>query len=230
MDGKSSPEQQLPRIEGESHEDYLDRLYGTMADQLASGELTREDFITLQKKDRLNLEHRATHDGLTGLLNHSGFMEAFGTVFEVMRSGGSVDGILAFVDVDKLKPFNDTRGHQAGNKLLQIYAQVINTHIDALKDFEEYKDAASLVGRFGGDEFIFFLRGVDVAKAKEMADSIISIIPGAIRDGFNDPTLNQTISIGITTLRGNDQITASIERADQAMYEAKKTGNTVVIK
>lgn len=230
MDGGSGPEQQLPRIEGETHEGYLERLYGGMAAQLVSGELTREGFIALLTRDRLNWEHRTTHDGLTGLLNYSGFMEAFGTAFEIMQSGGSVDGILAFIDVDKLKPFNDANGHQAGNQLLKIYAEVINSHLEGLKEIEPDKDIASLVGRYGGDEFIFFLRGINLEQVKKMANSIVITIPRAIRDGFNDPALNQTISIGLTTLTKNDRIEDSIKRADQAMYAAKKTGNTVVVK
>lgn len=229
MDAGFSPEQQLPRTEGESHEDYLDRLYRTMADELISGKLPKEDFIKLQKADRLKRDYEATHDGLTGLLNYKGFTEAYENTIEVMRSGGSVDGVLAFIDVDGLKRFNDRQGHQAGNKLLKIYADVINNHIEGLREIEQDKDIASLVGRYGGDEFIFFLRGVNLEQVKKMVDSIVERIPRAIQEGFNNPNFNQTVSIGLAVLRNDDQVDSSIEKVDKAMYQAKQTGNTVVV-
>lgn len=130
------------------------------------------------------LEHRASHDTLTGLLNRD---EATERLTEILDSPGTHPVAVAFCDVDDFKVINDTYGHLAGDAVLQSLADSIRARV---RDVDH-------VARFGGDEILVVLDGVrDLTDAERIADSVRRRVQAPIRYGHD--LLDVTMSIGVT--------------------------------
>jgi diguanylate cyclase (GGDEF)-like protein/PAS domain S-box-containing protein len=99
-----------------------------------------------ERLQQLAIRHRATHDELTGLANRAHFLELLAERIEQARSAGTSLAV-AFVDLDKFKQINDTRGHAVGDELLRIVAAVLRS---CVRD-------SDTVARLGGDEFVLLL-------------------------------------------------------------------------
>ncbi len=159
------------------------------------------------------LERKAITDGLTGLFNHRHFQERLSD--EIRRYSRSLEPLsLLLIDIDYFKKVNDTYGHPAGDRILQGVAKILK---NTLRETD-------LPARYGGEEFAAILPGTDSAGAKNMAERLRRTIM-ATPFTVNGRTLNVTVSIGITTIAGAaDKKESLIERADQALYRAKKAG------
>jgi PAS domain S-box-containing protein len=99
-----------------------------------------------ERLQQVAIRHRATHDELTGLANRAFFLERLGEEIEKARRAGTSLAV-AFVDLDKFKQVNDTRGHAVGDELLRIVAAVLRS---CVRD-------SDTVARLGGDEFVLML-------------------------------------------------------------------------
>lgn len=149
----------------------------------------------------------AMADALTGLANKQALIEAI--------EGALIDKssfTIAFVDLDKFKPVNDTYGHEAGDKVLKTIS----------KRFVKELPKTSLVARLGGDEFVIMLRHTSKAEAFDIMKDAIEAIQEDIY--LNDETTVQVGgSFGLATAM-EDGCTAEdlLEFADQAMYENKE--------
>jgi diguanylate cyclase (GGDEF)-like protein len=163
---------------------------------------------------REKAEKEARHDFLTGLANRQSYEERITLEAERARRYGRALSIL-MVDVDNFKLVNDTLGHEWGDIVLQKIARHLQNSLRNV-DF---------VARFGGEEFIIILPETDLAGAIETANRVrlaIREAPVETEHGL----LAITVSIGvssnlITDLTDHRQITLD---ADQALYQAKKTG------
>ena len=170
--------------------------------------------ITRRKESEDSAIRLAQHDPLTGLPSRSLLLEMAEHMLAGARRAGEGLAVL-FFDLDRFKPINDIHGHAVGDKLLQALAQRLRA---ALR-------AEDLVARVGGDEFIALLphiRGSD--DAAHAARHVIAALAPAYRiDGLE---LHCIPSIGISLFpRDGDGIDDLIERADQAMYQAKRVGH-----
>lgn len=157
------------------------------------------------------LEHQATHDGLTGLPNRSGLTER---IEEAVRSctGTPRRAVLLFVDLDHLKPVNDSLGHAAGDILLRTVADRLVARV------------GPRVTRFGGDEFVVLLEGLS---SPGDAESIAGRLLEAFAQGYQlgEHEVFSTASVGIVTSElGHETVAALLRDADTAMYEAKSAG------
>jgi diguanylate cyclase (GGDEF)-like protein len=150
----------------------------------------------------------ATHDGLTGCLNNAAFHDRLQAEEARSRRTGRPFS-LAMSDCDDFKKINDSRGHEAGDETLQAIA-------NALQRGARTIDA---VGRMGGDEFAILLPETASAEAVAMGHRLRTTLhrmPSAVP---------LTLSFGVATwLGGKDTATATLRRADDAMYEAKRLG------
>ncbi len=118
------------------------------------------------------------------------------------------------VDLDGFKMVNDTFGHQAGDRLLQLYAAFV---VSGLRrdDF---------VARLGGDEFAIMLDGYSSADVMALANRFAAVPKAVTGDGFG-PIF---ASVGISTFVPSDGIESILSRADDALYAAKRAGRGTV--
>jgi diguanylate cyclase (GGDEF)-like protein len=155
----------------------------------------------------------ARHDGLTGLVNRSVFVEALDTMIATSgRTGGSF--AVLYLDLDHFKDINDTLGHPVGDELLRLLA-------DRLRAAVRETD---IVARFGGDEFALIVTDVrEPGDAGVLADKLLTVLaqPFSIRGA----EVRTGASIGIA-VHGQDSAEAEmlLSHADLALYRAKAEG------
>lgn len=124
---------------------------------------------------------------------------------------------LIFIDIDYFKSINDTYGHECGDIALASVANLLRNSIRC----------SDLVFRYGGEEFVILLSETSVDKASEIAERVrITIENHTLAYGMQ--TINMTVSLGISSLLGNDSTQSFINRADRALYHAKLTGRNKV--
>jgi diguanylate cyclase (GGDEF)-like protein len=158
------------------------------------------------------IQYLAHFDALTGLPNRAQLNDCVNYAISLaQRSHQSVT--LMFLDLDRFKDINDTLGHSIGDALLVELARRLR---GALRDEDT-------VSRFGGDEFIFLLYGIDAHGAAHVAQKLLSVIAEPYRIEQYD--LNVTGSIGIALYPGDGaDMETLFKNADTAMYRAKREG------
>ena len=154
----------------------------------------------------------STTDHLTGVGNRRCLdAEIERRIAQLRRQGTTVS--LLMIDVDHFKILNDNFGHLAGDAMLRNLAMLLDK---TLRDTD-------LITRYGGEEFVAVLPGTDLHHARLAGERIRHAIEQS-RVNFNDQELNVTISVGITEALSNDTSDSFLNRADQALYEAKNAG------
>lgn len=152
------------------------------------------------------LRHRSLHDGLTGLLNRSGIDACLAEALD----DAHVPVVVAFVDLDGFKAVNDDCGHEAGDRVLQAVAARLR---QAVRPSDK-------VGRYGGDEFVIVCSnasaGTEDTVARRIEAAMSSPIP--IPSG----TWTPAASAGLARARVGEHATSLMQRADRAMYTAKR--------
>lgn len=159
-------------------------------------------------------ERNAITDALTGLGNRHWMQDMFHReLTRIQKNDGPA--CLLMIDIDDFKQLNDRYGHVAGDRVLAAVANVLLTHLRP----------TDLIARFGGDEFAAFLPGLPFERGLETAERLrqntIEIAP----ENLETPV---TVSIGITAIGANDDLSTLIHRADSAMYAAKEAGRNCV--
>ncbi len=164
------------------------------------------------------LETLSMSDGLTTLLNRRAYDQRFPHEAErAYRQGYPL--FLAIIDVDNFKNYNDSHGHDEGDKVLISLGETLN---------ECTRNSVDLCFRIGGDEFAVLLPQTMVQQAKQVMERILNKF---VEGNFNGTTL----SIGIISCHRDPQrdLNADIHRmqkqADQSMYEAKNSGKNCII-
>lgn len=164
------------------------------------------------------LEQLSLSDGLTSLWNRRAFEQRFPLEVErANRQGYQL--FLAMLDIDGFKVFNDTYGHQEGDRALISLARILE---------ECTRTNVDMCFRLGGDEFGVLLPQTNGNQAAEIVQRILLHY---IECAFGKTSL----SIGVVSCRRNEQISIAedeaqmVKRADQAMYDAKKSGKNCVV-
>jgi diguanylate cyclase (GGDEF)-like protein len=142
-------------------------------------------------------------DSLTGVMRRGVGLAAIQREMDRSERGG-VPLVLAFVDIVGLKAINDTRGHSAGDRMLQDVAGCIT---DDLRAYD-------LVTRIGGDEFVYTLSGQSVAQAGRRCEEM------ALR--LEQRASGAQMTVGLAALRAGDLLGDLVDRADRAMIEARR--------
>ena len=177
------------------------------------GQRTELEASNQQLEEALHrLEELAIRDPLTNLYNRRYFLERLDEeLTRVQRDQSSFH--IGLIDLDHFKQVNDTHGHNAGDAVLREFARCART---ALR-------RSDLLARYGGEEFIVLFRdgsSEDIqGVAERLRRSFAECSPNATPDG---QTI--TISVGVTLTHPRDRLDSVIERADQALYRAKKAG------
>lgn len=156
------------------------------------------------------LEEVSIIDGVTQLYLHRYFIETLDKEIAVAGRYGK-DISLIMCDIDNFKKYNDTFGHLEGDKALYNTASVIKETIRKV----------DIACRYGGEEFIIILPHTGIENAYKLSERI--------RKNIEEKT-KVTVSVGVVEYIANEERDSFIKRADQAMYEAKKSGKNQVIK
>lgn len=115
---------------------------------------------------------------------------------------------LAFIDVDGLKSRNDSAGHLAGDKLLQLIVETVRTH---LRNYD-------LIVRFGGDEFLCAFLDVSPSEALKRFEAVNVDLAAAA---------GASVTVGLAEMRSEDSLEDLIERADEALYKQRRAADSV---
>lgn len=164
------------------------------------------------------LERLSMQDGLTSILNRRAFDERFSD--EVERAHRqNYPLMLAIIDVDNFKQYNDKHGHQEGDKVLINLAEILR---------ECTRDKVDMCFRLGGDEFAVLL---PQATANQGTEIVQRILLSFVEQSYGITTL----SIGLVSCKRDERLLREVdesairERADQAMYDAKHNGKNCVV-
>jgi diguanylate cyclase (GGDEF)-like protein len=173
---------------------------------------------TRERSMMRELERLSKQDSVTGVLNRRAFDEHFSIEVErAFRQNYSL--MLAAIDIDNFKEYNDKHGHQQGDDVLKCLAEIMK---------ECTRESVDLCFRLGGDEFAVLL---PQATANQGTEIVQRILLSFIERNFGSTSL----SIGLITCKRDknrvreDDEKMMKERADQAMYDAKKSGKNCVI-
>ena len=150
-------------------------------------------------------ERNSQCDYLTGLLNRKSGEE------KIMAAMEEAPGALAFVDLDNLKPINDTMGHLSGDHALRALAEVLQSH-----------SHNAIIARIGGDEFLYYMQKVDEKEARSIVEGIIRSFRSK-KDNDNILQLS-SISIGLCLTTPADTYQDVYQNADKALYYVKQNG------
>ncbi len=171
-----------------------------------------EDEAQGLKKQILAASSKAVTDAVTGLPNRQAYDERIAQ--EYSRWKRFAEPLVLMVwDIDDFKKINDRYGHRSGDKALKIIAAKLRGVIRET-DF---------IGRYGGEEFVVLLVGTDTEGAKKVAEKMRQQVEQTAMKA-NDEQIRMTISGGLSVFSHGDTPDEVFERADQALYKAKRSG------
>jgi diguanylate cyclase (GGDEF)-like protein len=170
--------------------------------------LALEAAIAIERGELLGrLEVAARTDDLTGLLNRRAWDEELGReLSRADRSGAAL--CVAILDLDRFKQYNDTHGHQAGDRFLK---QISGAWSQNLR-------TGDILARYGGEEFALALPGTNLEHSQQMLERLCDLLPD-----------DQTCSAGVCQWDGEESAEALTARADTLLYAAKAAGRDRVL-
>lgn len=183
-----------------------------------SGYLIRFNDMTSYMERVENLQHDATHDVLTQILNRRAFIDLLSLYLETIKNKGENFSIF-MIDIDDFKNVNDTYGHAAGDAVLHNFSQIINNMIP-----EE-----SVFARYGGEEFTILLKGKDEIESSKYGESVKKKINSSIfKYQGSEIKINISIGISIHLNGGKNTVSECIKFADNALCQSKRTGKNKI--
>lgn len=208
-------------------------IYPLNADGRLFAAIHRDVSQHLETEKRLRTTNKALlrlalHDGLTGIYNRQFFDKMLEREWKIQtRTGGQI--AILMMDIDDFKPYNDSRGHNAGDTCLRAVAATLDATLRRGSDF---------VARYGGDEFVALLVGIGPEQARKLAEHLRERVQSAVMfepqvnpsDASEHAPCHVTLSVGVAIARpgsGNapEDLLAS---ADRALYRAKAAGKDQV--
>ncbi|MDK2124671.1 sensor domain-containing diguanylate cyclase [Parachitinimonas caeni] len=178
---------------------------------------TAEQRIHELESELRSISEKVREDQLTGALNRRGLDDAFSTeLARASRNGTPL--CLSLLDIDNFKKLNDRFGHQTGDEALIHLVRVVKETIRP----------TDLIARYGGEEFVILLPDTPL----EEAESVMRRVQRDLTKRFflhNNERILITFSAGVTIYYPGESQEDAIERADQGMYQAKKSGKNQVV-
>lgn len=217
----------FPGLEQGSAEelDTLARVLSSSADTIRAKDREQEHLekeVAVRRRAEKQLRHAAFHDNLTGLCNRDLLLDRIEQCMERSRRKGDYWFAILFLDIDRFKEVNDSRGHLVGDQLLTAIADRLQSCLRGTDSLSRMDD--NTIARIGGDEFVMLLDGI-----KERSDA--SVVAGRVQKVLAEPfrlhdqEVFITASIGIAFCEIDCEKADHLLRdADTAMYCAKTAG------
>jgi len=172
--------------------------------------------VVESKIERFRETQRSSQlDGLTELLNHTAAKSSLQIMVEQINLHKTVTVVM--IDIDQFKSINDTYGHPVGDQVIRGLAWLLKGHLRC----------GDLKGRYGGEEFLIALPGVNQEQARQVIDRIrvdFAKLPHAHATG----SLYATFSAGLATYASGSTGAGLTEKADVALLQAKRLGRNRV--
>lgn len=164
--------------------------------------------FTLTKVTKLSEKMR--RDTLTGAYKKSYFNQQLEKLIKENEMA-----IIVVMDLDDFKFINDTYGHQVGDSVLKEFSSIVQHNIRA----------DDIFSRWGGEEFLLLLKNTDIDHALTKIEALRVLIDAHIFTGHK----HLTSSFGVAKLEKSDDLHSVLQRADKALYEAKKSGKNCIV-
>jgi diguanylate cyclase (GGDEF)-like protein len=188
-------------------------------DEASYAKLSRR--IEVLQTNLTQSKKEASLDPLTRVANRGSFDQAIERWIKIhVESGKSF--VLALLDLDNFKEINDVHGHQVGDRVLLCAAQT----------FGKYVRPADFLGRYGGEEFVVLLADVEFAQAEARFNELLAKIAACTYEYKKEDehcAVSFTVSGGLAEFSSDDTAEELIRRADEALYEAKRTGKNRIV-
>ena len=165
---------------------------------------------------RLKWLTAALQDKLTGLNNRGAFDASLKREIDIAQRQHTPISLLV-IDIDHFKAVNDTYGHSGGDNALQLLAKSIT---DTMR-------GSDIAFRYGGEEFTLILSNTD-AKAAQLVAERIRLAASKLSCTSDNKNFGFTISLGLAQLTQGENGAALFDRADKALYQAKKSGRNQI--
>lgn len=162
------------------------------------------------------IKQASNKDYLTGFYNRRYLFDLGNRIIQSMN-GGTSQITLAMIDIDHFKSINDKYGHQAGDVVLQYVSVILSENLSD----------ADILCRFGGDEFCVLSNTIKKEKVKQTFERIRKRFENG-KVPIGEAIISITVSFGVAT-KFADSLDATINRADELLYQAKKSGRNKVI-
>jgi len=160
---------------------------------------------------------KSMQDALTKLANRASFDEYF-TKKMVHYHRSNFELAIVVLDLDDFKRINDTYGHTAGDKTLQVIANTL----------QKYSGDDAFIARYGGEEFVLIFSDCNKDNTLKTLDRLKKQI-ARLPFKFKNNKVSITVSIGVSHVKNDDNIHIAFERADTALYQAKAQGKNQVV-
>jgi len=183
-----------------------------LAETTAEVQMLREHFEQARRE--------ALSDSLTGLANRKNFEQTL-TLLAKAAQDSHEPLSLMLLDIDHFKHFNDRYGHQFGDQVLQLVARTLSDNVKG----------QDLAARYGGEEFALLLPRTRADQAVKLGDNLRMLIAGRklVKRHTGEELGRITISAGVAEYRTGEALSSLVQRADAALYEAKRRGRNCVV-
>ncbi|CAO4176558.1 GGDEF domain-containing protein [Methylorubrum aminovorans] len=177
---------------------------------------TSAGHIAKLHRDLVETRREAATDALTGLANRKAFDRFLRDSIARTRSDAGSTFSLLLLDIDHFKGLNDRHGHRFGDQVLRLVGRLLS----------EKTTDRDLAARYGGEEFAIVLGEAGIGAAVALAQEICGRLRAQrlVKRGSGDVVAQVTLSAGVAQVRPGEAARDVIERADRALYEAKRTG------
>ena len=164
-----------------------------------------------------HIRYLTSRDSLTGVLNHGQIMDACANAFSLFNRN-KTNFVLVLIDLDNFKRVNDDFGHPIGDKVLFGIGQLLHRSLRQ----------SDLVGRYGGEEFVLLLHDTQTEAIEDKVDEI-RLTFSELEFKSENNKFHVTLSAGIADAKDYQSLAQLISAADNALYEAKKSGRNRII-
>jgi diguanylate cyclase (GGDEF)-like protein len=172
------------------------------------------DLLLRVHRDEQEMRSLASYDSLTGLLSRHAFFDNANNYVSLAKREKKTFSVV-IIDLDHFKQINDRYGHPAGDAVLKLFADVVNS----------VARRSDIIGRLGGEEFGMVLPSTASSEALEFSERLHQAIDKAVLK-FNGSAIRYSVSIGLAEFDNGAEISIDdlLARADQALYRAKQAG------